>query len=479
MGLDVPRRLRWPLALLLLGCDEPLEPCAKGDGPPAENVLILVADDVGIDKTSGYGEHESAPPTPNIDALAREGLLFRNAYATPTCSPTRAALLTGRLPSRTGVGRWIQPGEQRYDLELDELTLPEMLRRSPSCYSSAWIGKWHVVSFHRELPSQHPLLQGFDRHAGSLANLGNAFQDETEPLGHFLWEKSRNGQLSWSETYSAIDTTDEALAFVEEAVEPWLLVVSYNLAHVPWEAPPDALNPGGVDPASPDLERYEAMVMAMDAEIGRLLDGIPRAVRARTNIVYLSDNGTDADVIEPPWARARAKGTVYDGGVRVPFIVAGPRVATPGAETEALVHVVDLFPTIAEIAGVDLDDLSVPADGGGERPLVQDGQSFLSVLERPEEPGPRERLYTEGFFPNGHGERDWHLRMLRDADWKLIRTEEHGLLTSESFYRYEPGALDEGWDLLAQKELDDEQYVAWRTLSAELDTITAELDDAR
>ena len=467
-----------PAALLALcgalgACgDEPEYTCPGGAG---ENVLVIVSDDIGIDKTSAYHEHESAPPGPNIEALAAEGLLFRSAYACPTCSPTRAALLTGRLPSRTGVGRWIAPDEAGADLPLSELTLAEMLRRAPVCTTTGLVGKWHLVDFSRENPAAHPLAQGFSTYSGSLANPQNSLGDDGEEHGYSHWEKDDRGELGWSDTYMATDTTDEALAFMASAPEPWVLVVAYNLAHVPVHVPPGALNLAGVTERSTDLEKMEAMVMALDAEVGRLLDGLPSKARERTTIAYLSDNGTVPGFIEPPWNPGRGKGTTYDGGVRVPLIIAGPHVSTPGEETDALVHVADLFPTIAEIAGVDPGALTFEEGEHQGEPIPLDGVSLLPLLEDPSGEPPRATVYTEGFYPNGVGAQDWARRMIRNSRYKLTQEDHAGAMVNERLYRYQEDAIDEGYDLLAG-DLDAEAAAAYDELSAALDSERAELD---
>lgn len=467
-----------PQPLLLLGMTASCgwrTPLDKRDCAPGENFLLIISDDIGIDKTSTYGEFDSAPPTPNLDALAAQGLLFRNAYATPTCSPTRASLLTGRMPTRTGIGRWLYPGEAETDLLFQELTIPELLRHSPACYTSAIEGKWHLVMWDRDQPAMHPLNQGFDEARGALANLGNAYsEDDGLTRGNYHWEKNTDGELSWSDTYSAIDTTDEALSFLQTHEDPWFLVVSYNLAHVPVDVPPERLNLAGVTEASSDLEKYEANVQALDAEVGRLLAGLSPEQRANTTIVYLSDNGTDADWLEPPSKPYRGKGTVFDGGVRVPFIVAGPHVTTPGAETEALVHVVDLFPTLAELAGVDVSRLTVEQGDARGSPLRLDGVSFLPILEDPDGPGARDTVFTEGFFPNGDEDQSYHYWMLRDAQWKLTRHASESLEITESFFRYTDTDIDEGSDLLPAG-LTPEDQEAYERLSDQLDEITADL----
>lgn len=474
----------WLCALLgltaaLPGCERPPR-CGWPTDETAENVLVIIADDVGVDKTSAYGPDTTGPGTPNIDALAARGLLFRNAYATPTCSPTRATLLTGRLPSRHGIGRWIYADDGAEAVELEELSLAEALRHAPRCTSTGWLGKWHMVGFHREHPARHPVQQGFDRYAGSLANPNEdvASDPKKSDDGYFRWEKTTDGARAWTDAYMATDTTDEALQFVRTHPEPWVAVVAYNLAHVPLHVPPGELNLTGATEDSSDLDKYHAMVAALDAEVGRLLGGLPEDVSARTNVIYLSDNGTVATYIEPPWNPARAKGSVYDGGVRVPMIMAGPRVPFAGVETEALVHVADLFPTILEIEGVDPGTLTIEEGPRTGEPVRLDGRSLLSLLADPGGAGPREHVYTEGFYPNGLGLPEYHLRMVRDADWKLIRKDDGMFVSYERLYRYEEGALDEGGPLVESRWGADELR-AYARLREQMDATLDELDDDR
>lgn len=467
------------LTAALPGCEAP-QRCGPPLGQTGENVLVILSDDIGIDKTSAYGPDTTGPGTPNIDALAARGLLFRNAYATPTCSPTRATLLTGRLPTRHGIGRWIYADEDADAVELEELSLAEALRHAPACTSSGWLGKWHMVGFHREHPALHPTQQGFDRYAGSLSNPNEDVRGDPKKAndGYFRWEKTTDGDRVWTDAYMATDTTDEALRFVRTHPEPWVAVVAYNLAHVPLHVPPGDLNLTGVTEDSSDLDKYHAMVAALDAEVGRLVDGLPAGVAARTNIIYLSDNGTVTTYIEPPWNSGRAKGSVYDGGVRVPMIMAGPRVPYAGAETEALVHVADLFPTILEIAGIDPAELRFEEGERTGEPVPLDGHSLLELLADPGGPGPRDLVYTEGFYPNGFGLPEYHLRMVRDAGWKLIRKDEGMFETYERLYHYEEGALDEGPPLL-ESWWGVEELRAYARLSAHMRETVEELDDGR
>lgn len=463
------------LALLALACNHggPPSLCDGAEGgQPGENVLVILTDDIGIDNTAVYGEHPDPPPTPNIDALAARGVLFRNAYASPVCSPTRASLLTGRLPTRTGVGNFIQPDLEWVRLADAELTIPELLEHSPDAYTSAAVGKWHLTSFLFGDPAQHPLDQGFTCHAGSLANPMEATLEPNMARGYDRWEKATDGGLAWTGRYMISDATDEALARVANTPEPWFLYVAYNGAHNPLHNPPADLHGQQLDADASDTEMYRAMVEATDTELGRLLDGIPPEILARTTVIYSSDNGTPVAGITEPWDPERRKGTVYEGGVNVPLIIAGPHVSRPGSESRALVHLVDVLPTVAELAQVPLEQVLA------DRDTVIDGYSLMGLVRDPSLPGARETLYTEGFTGEGELPAPLHLRMVRDRDWKLIRREEGGQV-SEELFRFAERAWDEGPDLLAQGlPAGGEAEAALQRLRSELDQVVAELSDS-
>ncbi len=437
---------RWvPLCLVAAACHGAAPSrCDDVSGDPAagdqRNVLVILTDDIGIDQTGVYEERDTPGHTPHIDALAAEGIRFDNAWATPTCSSSRAALLTGQYPMRTGVGHWIYPETDEGQLELDSVTVPEVLATGPYAYTSAAVGKWHLGTFTRASPATHPLDQGFDCHAGSLGNPLDALGSGHTPRGYTRWEKAVDGEVGWSTRYMTTDTTDEALARIARLPSPWFLWVAYNGAHSPLHGPPASLRTAKVTAASSDKELYDAMVESVDTEIGRLLDGLGDR-KADTTIVYLSDNGTSSAGREAD-AAGGGKDTMSEAGINVPMIVTGPFVGVPGSVSDALVNAVDLLPTAAAIAEVDL--AAVPDARGA--PLVLDGVSLLPNLADPGAPSPREYLYTESFWPNGAGPYEYVDRAVRDAGWKLIR-EESGGAVEEKLFRMEPGAWDEGADL--------------------------------
>lgn len=430
------------------------EPPPVPTGPP-ENVLIVLLDDVGVDKVAVYGEHPDPPRTPVLDGLAAEGLLFRNAYANPSCSPTRISVLTGRHPSRTGVGRWLSPWDTEWDLQDQERTLAEVLADAPRPYETAAIGKWHMVSFHRDDPARQPQSQGFHTHRGSLANLKMAVQDDDTERDYWYWEKSDQGSLAWHQVYATTDTVDDAIAMLETLEPPWLLYVALNAPHIPAHEPPADLlaEPLPADPSHPAL--YAAMLEAADTELGRLLASLTETQRATTTLFVAGDNGTPEDAITPPFDASREKGSVHENGVRVPLFALGPHVASPGRETAALVQLTDLFSTAAVLGGVDPQALQT--DDG--TPIRVDGLSLLPILADPNA-SVRDVVFTEGFHPPGPPPYDTHERMVRDGTHKLIWSQDETGAVSQQFFRFSSEHVDEGPDLLAAGPLGDEDQAA-------------------
>lgn len=418
--------------------------------PP--NVLVILADDLGTDNLSTWGEDPAAPATPHLDALAAQGVRFRNAYAYPVCSPTRAALLTGRYALRTGMGAII-PWGGRYELPLDEVTLAELLDRGPVDYATTAIGKWHLSGPRTPNAYRHPNLQGFDHYAGTIHNL--YFEDDEgggdDASNYFSYDRVVDGALTRSTTYATVQQTDDALAAIRSMPEPWFLYLAYNAVHSPFHVPP-----GSGLPASASIpDKDDAMVRDLDAAVGRVLDGLGEQ-RARTVVVFLGDNGTPHEAVTPPFDPDHAKGTIFEGGTNVPLIVSGPGVGRPGAVTDALVHVVDVVPTIAKLSGVD------PAKAG----RALDGVDFVDVLKNPDAPGQRRFVYTERMSPAGPPPWRQHWRAVRDARYKLV-IDPAG---DETFYDLQ-GRFDDGPGR-DPSELSGEEIARYRALKAELQRVT-------
>lgn len=368
----------------------------RGEVRPAvrRNIVLILADDFGVDLVGAYGEGANPPCTPNLDALAQDGILFRNAWANPICSPTRATTLTGRYAFRHGFGS-VGGGMNSPGLSLLETTLPEAL---PG-FSSAALGKWHVQG--SQGPT-HPNDSGFWYYAGGL---GGGVGD------YFDWSKTIDGVSSNVTTYATSDTADEAILAAETLPQPFFLYVAFNAPHSPFHVPPAELcdPPGacacdslGTNPSN--TERGKAMVEAMDHELGRMLAGI-RAVAPDPLVVFIGDNGTPRALTEPPFDNNRAKGSMYEGGVNVPFIVAGAGVAQ--GECQGLVGVNDLHATFAEWVGATSE--------------AEDSVSLVPYFLDPLRPSLRETVFTQTFTPNGDGPYTENDRAVRNARYKLIR----------------------------------------------------------
>lgn len=356
-------------------------------GVPAPNILLITLDDVGIDRFPSYGIHPVPVRMPVMEQLIAGGVTFDSVWAMPTCSPTRASLLTGRFPSRHGIMNQIGPGNvTEPQLDPAEITIPKVM---PG-YRSAVIGKWHLRSAPN--PTTHPLACGFGHHLGSMYNVG--------PAGYFHWNRFVDGVPLVEMRYATTVTTTDALRMSHHLTNPWFLFVNYNAAHAPFHVPPPHLHSYGAP--TDDITRYRAMLEAMDTEIGRLLAGVDLAT---TLVIVLGDNGTPRPVTDGPWAQDHAKGSLYEGGVRVPMVIHGPGVAQ--GRCAALVSVVDLHRTIVERVGGQFQ--------------AEDSISFLDQLSRPSLPGARQYLFAEKENDQAGGATGpGHERAICDGRWKLI-----------------------------------------------------------
>lgn len=373
--------------------------------PVPPNVLLVVLDDVGIDQVSPYG-WTGAPPTPRLQALADEGLRFDQAWATPVCSPTRAALMTGRVAWRNHVGGVLH-APTAYELPLDELTLPEMLDTSGTDWASAAIGKWHLGTAAGPSGVQHARLQGFDWFAGSMNNI--SVPPTVAPEGvrtYAAWERvAFDGTVAVETTFSTTKIADDAIEVLGKLGEPFLLYVAFHAAHRPSMQPPPELT-GGEVAADPSDENalYALNVTAADHELGRILDALGDR-RARTLVLVIGDNGTPSTAKDSD-AQAGAKGSFLEGGIRVPFVASGPPVTARGA-SDALVHVTDVFPTLMDLAVVR-----------SVAPTL-DGRSLVGVFADADAEVHR-RSYTEIRMPPQGPPWEKVKRAARDASLKVV-----------------------------------------------------------
>ncbi|HEX5012497.1 MAG TPA: sulfatase-like hydrolase/transferase [Planctomycetota bacterium] len=384
------------------------------------NVLLLLADDIGVDRVGAYGEHPDPGHTPVIDGLAASGILFRNAWSTPVCSPTRACILTGQYPSRTGVGNAMFPDKDKHELWDGEVTLPHLLEPG---VATLLVGKWHL-GLHQPavLPGlgsglMHPLACGFRHWTGNFWVL----QQKAIGDGYTNWVEVVDGVPSPSTVYNTTAIVDSALGLIASTPEPWFLEVAFNAPHMPFHKPPPELHTFSL-PQEVKFDipvHVKAAIEAMDTEIGRLLASMDPAVLANTVIIFAGDNGTDKLATTEPFVASHGKGTLYEGGINVPLIVSGKGVAA-GAECTSLVSLTDLFATVAELE-------SVPQTTG------LDSVSLVPYLTHPLQPSLRQTVFSEWFVPPGFPPYAEHHRAVRDERFKLVRHEKKGV-TSEEFF---------------------------------------------
>ena len=274
-------------------------------------------------------------------------------------------------------------------LAQEELTLPEALDQGSSGYSHAAFGKWHLGgSTLTAEGALDPNLQGYGHYAGLLAG---AF---VTPFTYELWPETTNGATAIQTRYATSENVDDALRWIDARRGPWFCWLAFNAPHTPFHAPPAELHGQDLPDTDPCLDPvpfYDAMVEAMDAEIGRLLTSLDPAVRARTTVIFVADNGTTGDVTLPPFPADHAKSTLYEGGVHVPLVVSGAGIVAPGREVAALVNTTDLFATVLELCGVD---------PGGAAP---DSVSLVPHLLNPFQAGQRDWIFAEIFQGSGGG----------------------------------------------------------------------------
>ena len=371
--------------------------------PPPLNILLIVLDDWGVDglDTPGLALGSDLPHTPTLNALAQSGIVFPEMWTNALCCPSRASMLTGRYSFQNGIGEVLDNGNPGdFDFQLNEITIPEMLTKGTlGRYRSAAFGKWHL-----SYDPNNPNLQGFSYYAGSLWNL-NGFNPATNV--YYNYPRTVNGVTAQVQNYATTQTVDDAITWLNtNANHPFFVYLAFNAPHTPYHVPPSGLyyqtnlpsNSECTDPPNRHI-CWKAAVEAADTELGRLLQSLPSDVRARTMIFVTGDNGTSERVILPPHSASRGKGTLYEEGIRVPLIVNGPLVTSPGAISPALINSTDFFATFAQITKVNLYSTSVIPSS-----VTLNSKSFLGSILNPLAPSKRQYALSELFSPNGYGE---------------------------------------------------------------------------
>lgn len=333
-------------------------PLAFAEPPP--NVVIILADDQGWGDLSIHGNKNLS--TPNIDTLAKDGALFDRFFVCRVCAPTRAEFLTGRYYPRTGV-RGVSTGQER--LNADEITIAQTFKKAG--YRTGAFGKWHNGS----QGPYHPNARGFDEYYGfTSGHWCNYFNPMLE----------HNGKIVRGKGYITDDLTDKAMAFIEENKDgPFFCYLPYNTPHSPMQVPDKffervakrRIEMHNRDPKLEDMPHLRAalaMCENIDWNVGRVLKKLDDLKLAdNTIVIYFSDNGPNG------WrwngGMKGRKGSIDEGGVRVPFLIRWPGKIKPGLHVEQIAGAVDLLPTLTEFAGIPLISQK-PLDGISLRPLL-------------------------------------------------------------------------------------------------------------
>lgn len=393
------------------------------------NILVIIADDMGIDITNGYETNPVMPTTPTLDSLRANGLTFKNAWSSPTCTPTRASIISGKYGIKTGVMG--VPG----NLDLSHTSVFNRLSTNTNgAYAKAVIGKWHINNTN---DYNHPQQHGVDHYEGFFTGAVN---------NYFNWNKVTNGTLSNETEYITTNFTNAAIDWLDNQnqEQPWLLWLAHIAPHVPFHVPPDGLYT--ISNTDTDLNKYVAAIEAMDHEIGRLLNTLDQETKDNTIIIFIGDNGTPGQVVQF-FERMHAKGSLYEGGVRVPMIVSGKGVSRINEEEERLTQVLDIHATILELAGTQLK--------GG----INNSLSFKPNLNCSDITSPRDFIYSD--YVDRNDILQW---AVRTNQYKLIENENG----NQEFYDI-INDLEEQNDLMGS--LTPEQQVIFSELSAQANTI--------
>ena len=397
--------LRWAALCCVL-----LTPPSMG-AAEQPNLVFIIADDLGWADVEFHGGNT---PTPNLNRLLAEGVELKQHYVAPVCSPTRAGFLTGRYWSRFGITTPIN----NCGLPFETVTVAKAL--SDAGYATALIGKWHLGS----KPEWGPNHFGFDHSYGSLAG-GVAPYNHHYKKGPYSSTWHRNQKLFTEKGHVTDLLTDEAVQWIKNqttptATRPFFLYLPYTAVHLPIREPEEWMNQVPTEIKGEVPRQYAACIMHFDAAVGRIVEAIDQAgQRDNTLIVFTSDNGgstaenNDTKYPDDQCSNGKLtgnnlplrgkKGTLYEGGIRVPTIARWPGNLTPGTTFDFPACVVDWMPTFCALANAKTD-----ADT-----LKWDGLNLWPSLTGAAPPAKRS-------FHIAGTRNSW---ALRSADWKLILTQ--------------------------------------------------------
>jgi arylsulfatase A-like enzyme len=362
---------------------------ARAHAAERPNIVLFLADDLGW---ADVGWHGGEIMTPQLDKLAMEGARLEQFYVLPVCSPTRAALLTGRYPIRHGLQLSVVRPWAQYGLPLDERTLPQALKEAG--YRTAIAGKWHLGHFR---PEYLPTRRGFDLQYGHYNGAINYMTHDRD--GGHDWH--RNDTENRDAGYSTILLGDEAVRIIESQDKnmPLFLYVPFNAPHSPLQIS-DEYRRFYPNIADKQRQTFAAMVHCLDEQVGRVVDAIEkRSMTSNTLFLFSSDNGGQLDQSGTNGPLRAGKGTLYEGGTRVAALANWKGKIQPGTVVNEPMHIVDWYPTLLKLAGVSI-----------EQPLKLDGLDIWPTITQ-NKPTPHDAILINSIPESG---------AIRMGDWKLV-----------------------------------------------------------
>jgi arylsulfatase A-like enzyme len=353
------------------------------------NILFILADDLG---SHDVGWRGSEIKTPNLDKLAFGGARLEQFYVQPVCSPTRAALLTGRYPIRHGLQVGVVRPWAQYGLPLEERTLAQALKEAG--YVTGIFGKWHLGHF---APEYLPTRRGFDRQYGHYNGALDYFEHTRD--GGFDWH--RDDKVCRDEGYSTRLLAQETAKFIREhdGAKPFFAYVPFTAVHAPFHVPEKYKEPYASMQGNRRI--YAAMTTAMDEAVGQILAAVEaRGWRTNTLILFASDNGgPNPGRLSRNGPLRAGKGTIYEGGVKACAFANWPGQIKSNSVVNAPLHIVDWYPTLLKLAGAKL-----------EQKLPLDGRDAWAAIAKGE-PSSHDAILINATPVKG---------ALRMGDWKLV-----------------------------------------------------------
>lgn len=421
-----------------------------------QNTILIIADDISPDYFGCFSPATDTATAPNIRALAKAGIRFTKVWSAPVCSPARAGILTGRYPFRTGVGGVIT-GPTTPQIDTSEMTMAKLLKfHAPMKYRTACVGKWHLTT-NQPLKRLYPNKMGFDFYSG---NFNGAIPN------YYRYPRVKNGVLDTVTTYATTQTVNDAIGWLDTLSpgKPFFLWLAFNAPHDPFHLPPSSLcNTSGLSGTATDIQAnpkkyFKAAVEAMDTEIGRLFAYLQlHNLKDSTNILFIGDNGNQREVAQNA-NPLQAKGTIYDYGVRVPMIVAGPAVQNGDRSTDALINTPDLFATMVEMCGFPLWKNAIPPN------TTVDSRSFFPII-RNQTVIPRPWIFSEIFSTPATPDNG---KTIRNVDYHLLRFDDG----NEAFYNQTVDKEESQNLLLNPGSMTETDLVNYQLLCDSISTLT-------